>query len=54
MQDPRVIAAVPGKCAPATCFVDHIDSYSTNEVAINWNAAFAWLTAYMDETAQVF
>ncbi len=52
LQDPRVKAAVPADCAPATCFVDHIDSYSTNEVAINWNAAFAWVSAYLDEVGK--
>lgn len=53
LEDPRVRAAIPGgTCAPAACFADHIDSYSTNEVAINGNAAFAWLTAYMDEVAR--
>lgn len=51
-QDPRILASVPKSAAPAAQFVDHIDSYSTNEVAINWNAAFAWLTAYMNESAQ--
>ena len=49
LQDPRIVASVPGSCAPSACFVDHIDSYSTNEVAINWNGAFAWLVAYMDD-----
>jgi endoglucanase len=51
LQDPRVLASVPKNCAPASCFVDHVDAYSVNEVAINWNAAFAWLAAYMDEAA---
>ncbi len=53
LEDPRVHAAMPGgTCAPSTCFVDHVDSYSTNQVAINWNAALAWLTAFMDEIAR--
>ncbi|MFI8825490.1 glycoside hydrolase family 9 protein [Streptomyces sp. NPDC053431] len=36
-------------CAPAACYVDDIGSYSTNEVAINWNAPLAWLSAYAAE-----
>lgn len=36
-------------CAPLTCFVDDIDSWSTNEVAINWNAPLAWVVAFLDE-----
>jgi endoglucanase len=51
LEDPMILASVPGRCAPAACFTDHIESYSTNEVAINWNAAFAWLTAYLDDVA---
>ncbi|HJP03088.1 MAG TPA: glycoside hydrolase family 9 protein [Planctomycetota bacterium] len=31
------------------CFVDHIDSWATNEVAINWNAPLAWVAAFLDE-----
>ncbi|KAK5130357.1 hypothetical protein LTR08_002197 [Meristemomyces frigidus] len=29
-------------CAPMTCYVDDVNSYSTNEVAINWGSALAW------------
>ena len=39
---------LPG-CPPMKCFVDHIESWSTNEVAINWNAPFAWVVAYIDD-----
>jgi endoglucanase len=47
LQDPVAQRNLPG-CAPATCYLDEIGSYSTNEVAINWNSALAWLTAYAD------
>ncbi|KAI6817668.1 secreted endoglucanase [Hortaea werneckii] len=30
-------------CAPQTCYVDDVNSYSTNEVAINWGSALAWV-----------
>jgi endoglucanase len=30
-------------------YVDDIESYSTNEVAINWNAPLTWVAAYLDE-----
>ena len=39
--------AIPG----AKCFMDHIESWSTNEVTINWNVALAWVTAYLDENS---
>ncbi|MEU3449196.1 glycoside hydrolase family 9 protein [Streptomyces thermolilacinus] len=48
LQDPVARERLTG-CAPAACYIDHIDSYSTNEVAINWNAPLAWLAAYAAE-----
>ena len=36
-------------CPPQTCYVDHVESYSTNEVAINWNASLAWMAAFLDD-----
>ncbi|WP_421852138.1 glycoside hydrolase family 9 protein [Oricola sp.] len=36
-------------CAPQACYVDDIESWSTNEITINWNAALvqfaSWLAA---------
>ncbi len=34
---------------PAKTFIDHIESWATNEITINWNAPFAWSTAYLDD-----
>ncbi|NOL39172.1 endoglucanase [Kribbella sandramycini] len=48
LQDPVAQRNLQG-CAPAKCYLDELGSYSTNEVAINWNSALAWLTAYADE-----
>ncbi|GAA1584500.1 glycoside hydrolase family 9 protein [Kribbella sancticallisti] len=50
LQDPVAQRNLQG-CAPATCYVDDIGSYSTNEVAVNWNSALAWLTAFADTHA---
>ncbi|MFC0542470.1 glycoside hydrolase family 9 protein [Kutzneria chonburiensis] len=47
LDDPVAQQNLPG-CAPAKCYLDEIDSYSTNEVAINWNSALAWITAFAD------
>ena len=41
-------ASVLVGCAPQKCYVDDIASYSTNEVAINWNAPLAWAAAFLD------
>ncbi|WP_328995094.1 glycoside hydrolase family 9 protein [Kribbella sp. NBC_01245] len=45
LQDPVAQRNLPG-CAPATCYVDDIGSWSTNEVAVNWNSALAWISAF--------
>ncbi len=29
------------------CYVDDINSYATNEVAINWNSALAWVASFL-------
>jgi endoglucanase len=34
---------------PATHYVDDIEAYSSNEVAINWNAPLAWVVTYLDQ-----
>jgi endoglucanase len=36
-------------CKPQKCFIDDINSWSTNEITINWNAPLAWVTAFLDE-----
>jgi endoglucanase len=48
LEDPFAQANLGG-CKPQKCYVDNYQSYSTNEVAINWNAPLAWLTAFLDE-----
>jgi endoglucanase len=52
VQDPYAKSiGLPG-CAGETCYVDHIESWSTNEVAINWNAPLAWAAAFLDDVAR--
>ncbi len=48
IQDPYAQAELTG-CAALKCYVDHIDSWSTNEVTINWNSPLAWVAAYLDD-----
>ena len=52
MQDPYIRKLGKGGCPPQTCYVDNVESYSTNEVAINWNAPLAWATAFLDDVAR--
>ena len=35
--------------APAKCYLDELDSYSTNEITIYWNSPLVFLLAYMNE-----
>lgn len=37
-------------CAPQACYIDDYWSYSTNEIAINWNAALSWIAAFLADT----
>jgi endoglucanase len=50
IQDPIAQANLQG-CAPQTCYIDHIDSWSTNETAINWNAALSWYASWAADLA---
>ncbi|MGD9212218.1 MAG: glycoside hydrolase family 9 protein, partial [Desulfobacteraceae bacterium] len=49
LEDPYAQIIFPDGCPPQKCFVDHIESWSTNEITINWNAPFAWVAAFLDD-----
>jgi len=51
IEDPYAKQVGLGGCAPETCYVDNIESWSTNEIAINWNAPLAWAAAFLDDVA---
>lgn len=40
------------KSKPATCWIDNINAYAVNEIAINWNAPLAWDLAFYNDYAQ--
>jgi endoglucanase len=46
LQDPFVAELLEG-CVGQFCYVDDIQSFSTNEVAINWNSALAWIASFL-------
>ncbi|MFW6693559.1 glycoside hydrolase family 9 protein [Streptomyces sp. MAR4 CNX-425] len=48
LEDPVAEQELQG-CPPAMCYIDHIESYSTNEITINWNAPLAWIAGYADD-----
>ncbi|GIF63272.1 endoglucanase [Asanoa ishikariensis] len=45
IQDPVAQQKLQG-CAPQFCYIDDIESWSTNELTINWNAPLAWIAAF--------
>jgi endoglucanase len=51
MQDPWIkgMGYKVGTIAPQLCYLDHIESWSTNEVTINWNAPLAWTVSYLED-----
>ncbi len=51
LQDPWVKGSgwKPGVRPAEKSFMDNIESWSTNEITINWNAPLAWISAYLDE-----
>lgn len=51
LEDPYVQAAGLKKkgCAPQKCHLDNIEAWSVNEITINWNSPFAWVTSFLDE-----
>ena len=50
MSDP-VAQRLRGKCRPQLCWVDDSHAYALNEVAVNWNAPFFWIAAFLDDVS---
>jgi endoglucanase len=46
IQDPIAQQKLTG-CTGQFCYLDHIESWSTNELTINWNAPLAWVAAFL-------
>ena len=40
-------------CADQQCYLDDIQSFSTNEMAVNWNSALAWVASFVDDQRTV-
>lgn len=49
LADDYAISKLKG-CAPQACYVDDPRSYSTNEIAINWNAPLVWMASFLADT----
>jgi endoglucanase len=44
-----VAQALLGDCPPTPqfCYIDDIESWSTNEITINWNSALSWVASFV-------
>jgi endoglucanase len=51
LQDPVAERSLKD-CRPQLCYLDHIQSFSTNEVAINWNSALSWVASFLADVAR--
>ena len=46
LQDPFAQGKLAG-CVAQFCYIDDIQSWSTNELTINWNAPLAWIASFV-------
>ena len=46
IQDPVAQKLLTG-CLPQFCYVDDIESWSTNEITVNWNAPLSWIASWI-------
>lgn len=51
LQDPVLKAHFNSSTPPALCYIDHIDSYASNEIAINWNAPLVFVAGYFSDVS---
>lgn len=48
--DPAANKAIPDGTAAMKCYVDDVESYSTNEITIYWNSPAIFMAAYFDSS----
>jgi endoglucanase len=51
IQDEVAKAKLDG-CRPQFCYIDDIQSWSTNELTINWNSSLAWISSFVADQAR--
>jgi endoglucanase len=49
--DPTMAGTFTTGCSPQMCYLDDVQSWSTNEVAINWNSALSWVASFVADQA---
>jgi endoglucanase len=53
IEDPLAKQTFNKGCAAQQCYLDDIQSYSTNEMTVNWNSALVWVSAFVDDQHQL-
>ena len=48
LDDPLLQSLFNSSTPPALCYVDDVDSYASNEIAINWNAPLVFVSGYFN------
>ncbi len=48
--DPAAVSAIASGTAPMKCYIDHVESYSTNEITIYWNSPAVFMTAFFQKS----
>nr|WP_281250029.1 glycoside hydrolase family 9 protein [Nonomuraea jiangxiensis] len=51
IQDPLAQRLLRG-CKPQFCYIDHIESWATNELTINWNSPLAWVSTFLADKGE--
>ncbi|WP_200940538.1 glycoside hydrolase family 9 protein [Cellulomonas sp. Leaf334] len=46
IQDPVAAQTWPQGCVAQRCYLDNIQSWSTNEMTINWNSSLTWMAVW--------
>jgi len=47
IQDPVAQQTWPDGCVAQLCYLDDIQSWSTNEMTVNWNSALSWVSVWV-------
>jgi endoglucanase len=48
IEDPVARGLIPTcPATPQFCYLDHIESWSTNEITINWNSTLSWVVSFV-------
>jgi endoglucanase len=53
IQDPLAQQTFTTGCADQLCYLDDIQSWSTNEMTVNWNSSLAWVASFVADQSQL-